>query len=64
VKPGRPPGLRMLCGWRCDARLTARGIRAHFNNCTILLVAQKCEARPDHGSAGRFVSRAPSLAAK
>jgi hypothetical protein len=34
VKPRRPPGLRMLCGWRCDARLTARGIRAHFNNCT------------------------------
>ena len=30
AKCGRPPGPRMLCGWRCGARLTASQTRAHF----------------------------------
>jgi len=30
---GRPPGLRMQCGWHCGAKLTASQMRKHFTNC-------------------------------
>jgi hypothetical protein len=33
-KRGRPPGRRMLCGWRCGARVTASGMRKHFTLCS------------------------------
>jgi hypothetical protein len=33
AKRGRPPGGRMLCGWRCGARLTAGQMRPHFTIC-------------------------------
>jgi hypothetical protein len=33
AKRGRPPGRRMLCGWRCGSKLTASGMRSHFVNC-------------------------------
>jgi hypothetical protein len=33
AKHGRPPGRRMLCGWRCGSRLTASQMRAHFTIC-------------------------------
>src|SRR6202041_1151174 len=33
VKRGRPPGPRMLCGWRHDDEITASRMRAHFTAC-------------------------------
>jgi hypothetical protein len=34
AKRGRPPGRRMLCGWRCGALLTASQMRIHFTKCS------------------------------
>ena len=34
AKRGRPPGLRMQCGWRCCAKLTASRMRKHFTACS------------------------------
>ena len=34
TKRGRPPGSRMLCGWRCGAQLTATRMRTHFAECS------------------------------
>ncbi len=30
---GRPQGVTMPCGWKCGAKLTARGMRMHFTIC-------------------------------
>ena len=31
---GRPPGPRMLCGWRCGAQLACSEMRKHFTACS------------------------------
>ncbi len=30
---GRPPGVKMPCGWGCGRKLTAREMREHFTTC-------------------------------
>jgi hypothetical protein len=47
VKPGRPPGPRMKCGWGCGDQLTERKVRAHFTLCP------KRPAAPGHVHRGR-----------
>ena len=62
AKRGRPPGRRMLCGWRCGAPLTASHMRTHFTHCPRQpwgLKGEKC-APGARGDAGRCRVRADS----